>query len=78
VIIVIGNYYFSIFNLLTKWPFQPEATGDGDGAPTIPNIKGEPLRVQDIIECHGQAESPQKDDEVDAIIERAEVRGSEF
>jgi hypothetical protein len=41
--------------------------------PLVADIKGEPSEVKGITEGHAQAESPQKDVEADAIIERAEV-----
>jgi hypothetical protein len=78
VIIVIKNYYFYIVNLLTRWPFQLEAPGDGDDATVVVDIKGEPSGVQEITEGHTQAESPQKDVEADANIEGTKVWGSEF
>jgi hypothetical protein len=44
----------------------------------VADVEGEPSEAQDITEGHAQAESPKKDAEADAIIERAEVSGSEF
>jgi hypothetical protein len=41
----------------------------------VVDIEGEPSKVQEITEghAHAQAESPQKDAEADANVQRAEV-----
>jgi hypothetical protein len=39
----------------------------------VADVEGEPLEVQEITEGHAQAESPQKDAEADANVERVQV-----
>jgi hypothetical protein len=64
---------FCIANLLTRWLFQPEAPGDGDDTVVVAGDEGEPSEIEEITEDHIQAESLQKDAEVDADAKRAEV-----
>jgi hypothetical protein len=64
---------FYIANLLTRWLFQPEAPGDGDDTVVVAGDEGEPSEIKEITEDHIQAESLQKDAEVDADAKRAEV-----